>query len=65
MLEVKPDKWTHTSDHFDLMIEMCERLLLEGKAYVDDTDAELMRKEREEHKESRCRKNSKLVHFII
>ncbi|KAL3993914.1 proline--tRNA ligase [Acanthocheilonema viteae] len=58
MLEVKPDRWTHTSDHFDLILEMCERLLQEGKAYVDDTDAELMRKEREERKESRCRNNT-------
>uniref|UniRef100_A0AAF5PX60 Glutamate--tRNA ligase n=4 Tax=Wuchereria bancrofti TaxID=6293 RepID=A0AAF5PX60_WUCBA len=58
MLEVKPDRWTYTSDHFDLILEMCERLLQEGKAYVDDTDAELMRKEREERKESRCRNNT-------
>uniref|UniRef100_A0A158Q904 glutamate--tRNA ligase n=1 Tax=Elaeophora elaphi TaxID=1147741 RepID=A0A158Q904_9BILA len=58
MLQVKPDRWTHTSDHFDLILEMCERLLQEGKAYVDDTDAELMKKEREERKESRCRNNT-------
>uniref|UniRef100_A0A1I7VP94 glutamate--tRNA ligase n=1 Tax=Loa loa TaxID=7209 RepID=A0A1I7VP94_LOALO len=58
MLEVKPDRWTHTSDYFDLILEMCDRLLQEGKAYVDDTDAELMRKEREERKESRCRNNT-------
>ncbi|CAG9536379.1 unnamed protein product [Cercopithifilaria johnstoni] len=58
MLQVKPDRWTHTSDYFDLILEMCERLLQEGKAYVDDTDGELMRKEREERKESRCRNNT-------
>ncbi|MCP9260703.1 Bifunctional glutamate/proline--tRNA ligase [Dirofilaria immitis] len=63
MLEIKPDCWTHTSDHFELILEMCGHLLQEGKAYVDDTDAELMRKEREERKESRCRNNSKLVLF--
>lgn len=64
MLRVQPDKLTHTSDHFDLILEMCERLLQEGKAYVDDTDAELMRKEREERKESGCRNNSKPICLI-
>lgn len=61
MLNVRPDRWTHTSDYFDLILEMCERLLQEGKAYVDDTDAELMRKEREERKKSRCHNNSKPI----
>ncbi|VDK35908.1 unnamed protein product, partial [Gongylonema pulchrum] len=53
MLDVKPDRWTHTSDHFDKMLMMCESLLKDGKAYVDDTDAETMRKEREDRRESR------------
>lgn len=61
MLQIKPDRFTHTSDHFDVILKMCERLLQEGKAYVDDTDAELMRKEREERKESQCRNSSKLL----
>ncbi|VDK85771.1 unnamed protein product [Cylicostephanus goldi] len=37
---------------------MCEKLLREGKAYVDDTDTETMRKEREERKESKNRNAS-------
>lgn len=59
MLDIKPDRWSHTSDHFDTILEMCERLIKEGKAYVDDTDSETMRKEREERKESRCRNTCK------
>ena len=47
MLEVKPDEFTHTSNYFDLMIEYCERMLKEGKAYVDDTEPEQMKAERE------------------
>ncbi|CAJ0594245.1 unnamed protein product [Cylicocyclus nassatus] len=58
MLNVKPDRWTHSSDHFEKMLEMCEKLLREGKAYVDDTDTETMRKEREERKESKNRNAS-------
>ncbi|PIO56426.1 tRNA ligase class I, catalytic domain protein, partial [Teladorsagia circumcincta] len=55
MLNVVPDRWTHSSDYFELMLQMCEKLLREGKAYVDDTDTETMRKEREERIESKNR----------
>ncbi|RCN33545.1 glutamine--tRNA ligase [Ancylostoma caninum] len=55
MLNVIPDRWTHSSDHFEVMLQMCEKLLKEGKAYVDDTDTETMRKEREERVESKNR----------
>ncbi|XGW21162.1 hypothetical protein V3C99_004258 [Haemonchus contortus] len=55
MLNIIPDRWTHSSDYFELMLQMCEKLLREGKAYVDDTDTETMRKEREERVESKNR----------
>ncbi|GMT26999.1 hypothetical protein PFISCL1PPCAC_18296, partial [Pristionchus fissidentatus] len=55
MLEIIPDRWTHSSDYFDMMLGMCEQLLKEGKAFVDDTDTETMRKEREERKDSKYR----------
>ncbi|GAB0087534.1 Bifunctional glutamate/proline--tRNA ligase [Sergentomyia squamirostris] len=58
MLQIKPDLFTHTSQYFDLMLEYCEKLLKEGKAYVDDTDMEQMRKEREQRVEGRNRNNS-------
>lgn len=58
MLEVKPDEFTHTSNYFDLMLEYCERMMREGKAYVDDTEPEQMKLEREKLVESANRTNS-------
>ncbi|XP_034232537.1 bifunctional glutamate/proline--tRNA ligase [Thrips palmi] len=58
MLEIKPDQFTHTSSYFDLMLEMCEKLMREGKAYVDDTEPEQMKAEREQRTESKNRSNS-------
>lgn len=57
MLQIKPDLFTHTSQYFDLMLEYCERLMKEGKAYVDDTEPEQMKKEREERIVSKNRNN--------
>lgn len=61
MLQVKPDIFTHTSDYFDLMLQYCEQLLKDGKAYVDDTDPAVMKNEREEKVESKHRKNRKYL----
>ena len=58
MLGIKPDMFSHTSDHFDLMLKYCEQMIREGLAYVDDTEPETMKKEREERQESANRKNS-------
>uniref|UniRef100_A0A1Q3F221 Bifunctional glutamate/proline--tRNA ligase n=1 Tax=Culex tarsalis TaxID=7177 RepID=A0A1Q3F221_CULTA len=58
MLQIKPDLFTHTSQYFDLMLDYCERLMKEGKAYVDDTEPEQMKKERDERVESKNRSNS-------
>ncbi|XP_068892939.1 bifunctional glutamate/proline--tRNA ligase [Tenebrio molitor] len=58
MLEIKPDMFTHTSQYFDLMLEYCEKLLKEGKAYVDDTDPETMKAQREQKIESSNRNNT-------
>lgn len=63
MLEIKPDQFTHTSSYFDLMLEMCEKLMKEGKAYVDDTEPEQMKVEREQRTESKNRSNSE--YFIL
>ena len=59
MLGIKYDKFSHTSDHFDLIQDLCTKMLKEGKAYVDNTNPEQMKKEREERKESVNRSNSK------
>ncbi|XP_045484689.1 bifunctional glutamate/proline--tRNA ligase isoform X2 [Pieris rapae] len=58
MLEIKPDMFTHTSQYFDLMLQYCEKLIKESKAFVDDTPAEQMKNEREQKVESRNRNNS-------
>ncbi|CAH0728210.1 unnamed protein product, partial [Brenthis ino] len=58
MLEIKPDMFTHTSQYFDLMLQLCEKLIKEGKAFVDDTPAEQMKAEREQKEESKNRNNS-------
>jgi bifunctional glutamyl/prolyl-tRNA synthetase len=59
MLEIKPDMFTHTSQYFDLMLEYCEKLIKEGKAFVDDTPAEQMKTEREQKVDSKNKKNCK------
>ncbi|CAP38175.1 Protein CBR-EARS-1 [Caenorhabditis briggsae] len=58
MLNIIPDRWTHSSDHFEMLLTMCEKLLKEGKAFVDDTDTETMRNEREQRQDSRNRGNT-------
>lgn len=57
LLEIKPDMFTHTSQYFDLMLEYCDKMLKEGKAYVDDTEPEQMKKDREQRVESVHRSN--------
>ncbi|XP_024936533.1 bifunctional glutamate/proline--tRNA ligase isoform X2 [Cephus cinctus] len=48
MLQIKPDRFTHSSDYFDLMLEYCEQLIENGKAFVDDTPAPVMKEQREQ-----------------
>lgn len=57
-LGIKYRTVTYTSDYFPQLMEMAEKLIREGKAYVDDTPREQMQKERMEGIESRCRNNS-------
>ncbi|CAH1186812.1 unnamed protein product [Phyllotreta striolata] len=65
MLEIKPDIFTHTSQYFELMISYCEKLLKEGKAYVDDTEPELMKTQREQRIESVNRNNDVAKNFAM
>lgn len=57
-LEITPDRYTFTSDYFELLLEKCEELLKKGLAYVDDTDPETMKAEREQRQDSKNRGNS-------
>lgn len=64
MLEIIPDRWTYSSDHFQTLLTFCEQLLKEEKAYVETDDAETMRKNREKRVNSECRNNCKnFVYF--
>uniref|UniRef100_A0A7M4DZP8 Bifunctional glutamate/proline--tRNA ligase n=1 Tax=Crocodylus porosus TaxID=8502 RepID=A0A7M4DZP8_CROPO len=45
MLHIKPDQFTYTSDHFETIMKYAEKLIQEGKAYVDNTPAEQMKME--------------------
>ncbi|XP_005879946.1 PREDICTED: bifunctional glutamate/proline--tRNA ligase isoform X3 [Myotis brandtii] len=58
MLHIEPDQFTYTSDHFETIMKYAEKLIQEGKAYVDDTPAERMKAEREQRTESKHRNNS-------
>ncbi|XP_069089977.1 bifunctional glutamate/proline--tRNA ligase isoform X3 [Pleurodeles waltl] len=58
LLHIKPDQFTYTSDHFETIMKYAEKLIEEGKAYVDDTPAEQMKMEREQRTESKHRNNS-------
>lgn len=66
MLKIKPDIFTYTSDYFDKMLDMCENdMLKKGLAYVDDTDGDQMRLEREQRVESVNRNNCKYNSLIL
>uniref|UniRef100_H2MIU4 Glutamyl-prolyl-tRNA synthetase 1 n=1 Tax=Oryzias latipes TaxID=8090 RepID=H2MIU4_ORYLA len=58
MLQIQPDQFTFTSDHFPTIMRMAEKLLAEGKAYIDNTPPEQMKQEREQRIESKCRSNT-------
>ncbi|KAK9920119.1 hypothetical protein M0R45_028680 [Rubus argutus] len=58
-LGIKYETVTYTSDYFPELMKMAENLIIQGKAYVDDTPREEMQKERMDGIESKCRNNSK------
>jgi len=58
LLQVRYDHFSRTSDHFETIMNYCEKLLKEGKAYVDDTDAETMKAERDTMTKSKNWNNS-------
>jgi len=57
-LGIAYDAVTYTSDYFPQLMEMAEKLIREGKAYVDDTPREQMQEERMHGIESKYRNNS-------
>jgi glutamyl-tRNA synthetase len=51
-LGIQWSKRTHTSDNFELIMKYAVQMLTEGKAYIDDTPVEQMRKWRMDGVES-------------
>ncbi|XP_015186002.1 PREDICTED: bifunctional glutamate/proline--tRNA ligase isoform X2 [Polistes dominula] len=58
LLNIKPDRFTYSSDYFDLMLDYCTKLIKDGKAFVDDTPALLMKEQRDQKLKSSNRDNS-------
>lgn len=57
LLGIHPDVRSYTSDYFELMLKYAEQMIKDGLAYVDDTDPETMKSEREQRIESKNRSN--------
>lgn len=57
-LGIKADMFSHTSDHFETILNYARQMIREGLAFMDNTDQETMRKERMERKESKMRNTS-------
>ncbi|XP_076950394.1 glutamate--tRNA ligase, cytoplasmic-like [Bidens hawaiensis] len=57
-LGINYEKVTYTSDYFPQLMQMAEKLIKEGKAYIDDTPREQMQKERMDGIDSKCRNNT-------
>ena len=57
-LGLDPDVVTYTPDSFDAILETGEKLIEEGKMYVDTADVDTMRSERMQKIESKCRNQS-------
>merc|ERR1719356_1057093 len=58
-LKIVPDMVSHTSDYFDKLQGIMEKLIKDGKAYVDDTEVDKMRQERDAGTNSARRGQSK------
>jgi len=55
---VHPDQTTYTTEHFERIYELAEKLIADGNAYVDGTTQEVMREEGMLGTESKDRNNT-------
>ncbi|PKY03905.1 glutamyl-tRNA synthetase [Aspergillus campestris IBT 28561] len=46
LMGIKPDRTSYTSDYFDELYDYGVRIIKEGNAYADDTEKEVMQKQR-------------------
>merc|ERR1719235_1194589 len=58
-LGIIPDQVSHTSDYFEKIQALMEKVIKAGMAYCDDTEMMQMRDERDAGTESKCRNQTK------
>ncbi|KAL6440058.1 hypothetical protein ACFW04_002999 [Cataglyphis niger] len=58
LLQIKPHRFTHTSDYFEILERYCTKLIENGMAFVDDTPAHIMKEQRDQRQKSKNRTNS-------
>lgn len=52
LLGIQTQRVTYTSDYFERLYELCQKLISDGNAYADDTDPEVQKKDRYERRPS-------------
>ncbi|PRQ55338.1 putative glutamate--tRNA ligase [Rosa chinensis] len=57
-LGIKYEEVTYTLDYFSKLMDMTKELIIQGKAYVDDTPREETQKQQIDGIESKCRNQS-------
>ena len=65
MLNIKPDIFSFTSDYFELYLSYADKLIEEGKAYIDDTPPEEMKRMRENRIKSSNWSNSESCDYHV
>ena len=62
LLHLTPDKFSRTSDYFDVCLKSAEKLIKDGHLYCDDTPMDAM-KELREKREPSVRRNQSMSSF--
>ncbi|KAH7015717.1 tRNA synthetases class I, catalytic domain-containing protein [Ilyonectria destructans] len=55
LMDIKYVSVSHTSDYFQELYDTCEKMILDGGAYADDTDQEIQKDDRKNRLASKCR----------
>ncbi|OAQ98520.1 hypothetical protein LLEC1_02690 [Akanthomyces lecanii] len=55
LLGISPQRITYTSDYFEMLYELCQKLISSGKAYAEDTDPKIQASDRRDRLPSKCR----------
>ena len=65
LLHLTPDKFSRTSDYFDVCIKSAEKLIKEGHLYCDDTPMDAMKELREKREPSINRNQSEFFVSLL